>query len=80
MDGDITMTYYGIDDALYLQIRIARKLMKRHNLTVEEFLKLDNEHDILNLLEIGYEPLHLTGDEGILDEIDSIIQTHQIVK
>jgi len=29
----------------------------------------------MHLLEIGYEPFHRTGDEGVLDEIDEIIHT-----
>jgi hypothetical protein len=47
--------------------------MKRYNLTPQEFLEHDRKYDILHFLEIGYEPFHLTGDEGILAELDAIV-------
>jgi hypothetical protein len=61
------------NDVAFFQAGIARKYMKRHNLTPLQFLEVDNKHHILRLLEIGYEPFHLTGDEGVLDEIDEIV-------
>ena len=47
--------------------------MERHNLSPEDFLTLDNQKDILGFLRMGYEPFHLTGDEGILDELDTYV-------
>jgi len=44
--------------------------MERHGLSPEEFLALDAQKDILGFLRLGYEPFHLTGDEGILEELD----------
>ena len=61
------------NNVAYFQIGIARKYMRRHNLTPMQFIERDNQFHILHLLEIGYEPFHLTGDEGVLDEIDEII-------
>jgi hypothetical protein len=75
MAGGITMN--SINNELYLQVRIANKYKRRHNLTPEQFLRLDRECNILHILEIGYEAFHLTGDEGILDEIDAIVSEHQ---
>lgn len=59
-----------IDPVAYMQAQIARLYRERHGLTIEEFLELDREADILGLIEIAYEPFHLMGDEGILREID----------
>jgi hypothetical protein len=47
--------------------------MKRHGLTPDAFLSLDAEKDILGFLRLGYEPFHLTGDEGILEELDAYV-------
>ena len=69
-----------LDNVLYLQVRIAHKYMKRHNISIEEFRQQDNNYDILGFLEVGYEPYHLTGDEGILDEIDEIVAEQQTAK
>jgi hypothetical protein len=71
MDGGLLMT--GINSELYLQVSIAHLYMRRHNLSLEQFLEHDEKYHILHFLEIGYEPYHLTGDEGILDEIESIV-------
>ena len=59
-----------IDPVIFLQIHISRLFMERHNLSPQEFLSLNEEKDILGFLRMGYEPFHLTGDEGILDELD----------
>jgi hypothetical protein len=37
---------------------------------IQEFNDLDRKVNILGFIEIGYEPFHLTGEEGILDEVD----------
>ena len=69
-----------LDNVLYLQVRIAHKYMKRHSISIEEFRQQDYDYDILGFLEVGYEPYHLTGDEGILDEIDEIVAEQQANK
>ena len=63
----------GINNELYLQVEIAHLYMRRHNLTPEQFLEHDREYHILHFLDIGYEPYHLTGSEGVLAEIEEII-------
>jgi hypothetical protein len=47
-------------------------------MSFEEFNELNRKINILQFIEIGYEPFHLTGEEGILDEIDDFYykQTH----
>jgi hypothetical protein len=59
-----------IDPVAVMQTQIARLYRKRHNIGIREFLELDRKVDILGYIETGYEPFHLMGDEGILDEID----------
>jgi hypothetical protein len=63
----------------YFQIGIARKYMRRHNMTPLQFVEHDRQFNILHFLEIGYEPFHLTGDEGVLDELDEIVAEQQLV-
>jgi hypothetical protein len=47
--------------------------MERHGLSPEDFLALDAKKDIIGFLRLGYEPFHLTGDEGILEELNAYI-------
>ena len=65
------------NDVAYFQVGIARKYMRRHNLTPLQFVERDKQYRILHFLEIGYESFHLTGDEGVLDELDEIIAEQQ---
>ena len=65
------------NDVAYFQVGIARKYMRRHKLTPLQFVEIDKQYQILHFLEIGYEPFHLTGDEGVLDELDGIVAEQQ---
>ena len=62
-----------IDPVIFLQVHFSRLFMERHNLTPEEFLILNRKKDIIGFLRDGYEPFHLTGDEGVLEELDSYV-------
>lgn len=62
-----------IDPVAFLQIHISRLFMERHNLLPDAFLALDEQKDILGFLRMGYEPFHLTGDEGVLEELDEYV-------
>ncbi|MCL2604802.1 MAG: hypothetical protein FWD90_10015 [Defluviitaleaceae bacterium] len=62
-----------IDPVVFLQAHFSRAFMKRHNLTTREFLDLDREKDIIGFFRVGYEPFHLTGDEGVLEEMDAYV-------
>ena len=64
----------ALNQVLYLQTEITRLYMKRHNLNPSQFLELDKKFGILEFLETGYEPFHLTGKEGILDELEEYIR------
>ena len=62
-----------LNQVAYLQAGIALKYMKRHNMTPAQFVEHDKRYNILRMIEVGYEPFHLTGDEGVLDELDEIV-------
>jgi len=63
-----------IDPVVFLQAHFSRLFMERHNLTPQEFLTLNKKKDIIGFLRLGYEPFHLTGDEGVLEELDNYVQ------
>jgi hypothetical protein len=67
----------NINNTLYLQAEIANEYMRQHNLTPQEFVELDKKHDILRFLEIGYEPFHLTGTQGVIEEVEDYIQQRE---
>ena len=63
-----------IDPVAFMQIHISRLFMERHGLSPKDFLTLDARKDILGFLRLGYEPFHLTGDDGILEELDAYVE------
>ena len=62
-----------VNPVAFLQIHISRLFMERHGLSPDKFLVLNAQKDILGFLRLGYEPFHLTGDEGILEELDTYV-------
>ena len=62
-----------LDPIIYLQAHFIRAFMKRHNLTPHEFLSLNKKTDIIGFLREAYEPFHLTGVEGVLEELDAYV-------
>jgi len=58
----------------YLMICMADYLMHRWKKTLQEFLHLDSLYGILGYLILGYESFHLTGDEGIAEEVEEFIR------
>ena len=70
----------AVNQVLFLQIEIANEYMKRYNISIDEFNELDDKYAILEFIEDGYEPLHLTGNEGILEEINEYIKEQRAVK
>ncbi|MDR1085730.1 MAG: DUF3791 domain-containing protein [Deltaproteobacteria bacterium] len=66
-----------INPLLFLQADVSNEYMRRHNLTPQEFLELDKKHNILRFLEIGYEPFHLTGTQGVVEEVEDYIQRRE---
>jgi hypothetical protein len=59
-----------IDPIAVMQTQIARLYRQRHNIGIREFLERDRKANILGYIERCYEPFHLTGEQGILNEID----------
>jgi hypothetical protein len=57
----------------YLQVQIANLYIRKHGITPQEFVKIDDECDVLGFLLDGYEPFHLTGEQGVLREVEEYI-------
>ena len=68
------MPFENFNHVLYMQIRVANLYRKVHNMSVVEFLKLDRKIDFLSYVADAYEPFHLTGDAGILEEVDDYVR------
>ena len=64
----------AVNQVLFLQIEIANEYMKRYNISLDEFNELNDKYAILEFIEEGYEPFHLMGNEGILEEIHEYIE------
>ncbi|MDR3288037.1 MAG: DUF3791 domain-containing protein [Peptococcaceae bacterium] len=67
------MPYANLDDKTYLQVQIANLYIRKHGITPQEFVKLDDECDVLGFLRDGYEMFHLTGEQGVLCEVEDYI-------
>jgi hypothetical protein len=67
------MPFENFDHVLYMQIRVANLYRRVHNMSIGDFLKLDRETDFLPFVADAYESFHLTGDPGILEEVDDYI-------
>ncbi|MDR1396739.1 MAG: hypothetical protein LBJ14_03285 [Desulfarculales bacterium] len=57
----------------YLQVQISNLYIRKHGITPQEFVKIDEECDVLGFLLDGYEPFHLTGEQGVLREVEDYI-------
>jgi hypothetical protein len=68
------MPFENFDHVLYMQIRVANLYRKAHNMSVSDFLKLDRDTDFLLFVADACEPFHLTGDPGILEEVDDYVR------
>jgi len=62
-----------IDPVVFLQAHFCILFMERHKILPQEFLDLLKKKDIVKFLRLGYETFHLTGDEGVLEELDSYV-------
>jgi hypothetical protein len=68
------MPFENFDHVLFMQIRVANLYRKAHNLSISDFLQLDRETDLLPFVADAHEPFHLTGDPGILEEVDDYVR------
>jgi hypothetical protein len=71
MEGRITLK---LNQVAHLQTEIAHAYMRQRNLNPMDFIELDNKYGILRFIANGYEPFHLTGTQGVIDEIDDYIR------
>jgi hypothetical protein len=62
-----------LNQVAHLQTEVAHAYMREYNIKPADFIELDRVFGILQFIEDGYEPLHLTGTQGIIDEIDDYI-------
>jgi hypothetical protein len=62
-----------LNQETYLQVQIANLYIRKHGITPQEFVELDGECDVLGFLLDGYEPFHLTGEQGVLREVEDYI-------
>jgi hypothetical protein len=71
LEGGITVK---LNQVAHLQTEVAHAYMRGYNLKPADFIDLDRDYGILRFIEEGYEPFHLTGTEGIIDEVNDYIQ------
>jgi len=69
------MPFEKLNHILYMQIRVSNLYRKAHNMSISDFLRLDHNIDVLSFIADAYEPFHLTGDPGILDEVDDYVRS-----
>ncbi|GHT43601.1 hypothetical protein FACS189443_7200 [Planctomycetales bacterium] len=62
-----------LDQILYMQAQIAHRYCGEENLSPEEFLAIDTNTDVLEFIAAGYELFHLTGTEGIMNEVREFV-------
>lgn len=67
----------ALNPIIYMQVEIANLYMERYKLSPNEFLEIDNKYNILEFIKESYEPFHLTGNEGILNEIQEYIKAQK---
>ena len=63
-----------LNQVAHLQTEVAHAYMRERNIKPAEFINLDREYGILSFIENGYEPFHLTGTQGVIDEIEDFIR------
>ena len=71
MEGGITLK---LNQVAHLQTEVAHAYMRRRKLKPADFVDLDREYGILLFIENGYEPFHLTGTQGVIDELDDYVR------
>ena len=63
-----------LNQVAHLQTEVAHAYMRERNLTPADFIDLDCKYGILRFIEDGYEPFHLTGTQGVIDEVNDYVQ------
>jgi hypothetical protein len=60
-------------DAIDIISHVIHKYMRKHGLSPEQFLEADEKYHIIDVLLAGYRVNHMTGDDGVLEELESHI-------
>lgn len=66
-----------LNQVAHLQTEVAHAYMRERNLKPADFVAIDNKYGILRFIEIGFEPFHLTGTQGVVDEVEDFIRIQQ---
>jgi len=64
----------ALNPVVYMQVEIANLYMHKYNLSARDFVELDEKFKILDFIAEGYEPFHLMGNQGILNEVREYIE------
>jgi hypothetical protein len=70
----MAMPFENFDHVLYMQIRVANIYRNTHKMSVSDFIELDRKTDLLTFIANAYESFHLTGDPGILEEVNDYVR------
>ena len=63
-----------LNQVAHLQTEVAHAYMRGRNLKPSDFVDLDYRFGILRFIEEGYESFHLTGTQGVIDEVDDYVR------
>ena len=66
-----------LNPIVYMQVEIANLYMQKHNLSARDFVALDEKYKILDFIAEGYEPFHLMGNQGILNEVREYVEAQK---
>ena len=55
-------------------VTVVELFKKRNNLSSDEFIELNGRYSILEFIAEHYESFHLSGNEGILEDINEHIK------
>ena len=68
-----------INPIIFLQVRYIRMIMQHYNITTKEFLELNKQKNIIGFLRDNYESFHLTGEDGVMEELCSFVQKKSLI-
>ena len=62
-----------LDEILFMEIRVFRDFLNRFKMRAADAYRLFDENGIWNYIENGYDVLHMSGDECVLNDIKQIL-------
>lgn len=62
-----------INEVLFMEVRLIRDFCEKYNLTMQAANKIFRENEIWSYIEDCYDALHTSGDEYILNDIESML-------